>query len=263
LRIGGSQGDCICYDIPAGSCAAEIKLHPAQPGKNGHWGAYACNSPAFVLNMTRWQQIVDWCEATGIQLVFGLNGDTRDGYSSPLNWKSNNTENFVKYVAQNNAKHIAGFEVGNEKCGAIDPKVYAADMVYLRKLVDANWQSAEAKPLVIAPDCNPIAGQWVKDFLGNASMGERPAADVFTYHNYVGYGLDPQLAPKIMDPSGKFFDSGPGKSSKCWHQALEAPAQANMCLVGPETSVGDRPCVCDDKWLENNWSTTWHADLGG
>eukprot|EP01043_Picozoa_sp_COSAG02_P058890 COSAG02_NODE_7407_length_3031_cov_1.984311_2_plen_148_part_00 len=27
---------------------------------------------------------------------------------------------------------------------------------------------------------------------------------------YGRYGLDPQLAPKIMDPSGKFFDSGPG-----------------------------------------------------
>ena len=175
LRIGGSQGDCICYDIPAGSCDAEIKRHPPQPH------AYACNSPAFVLNMTRWQQIVEWCEATGIQLVFGLNGDTRSGYSSALDWQTNNTESFVKYVAQHNAKHIAGFEVGNEKCGAIDPKVYAADMIYLRKLVDANWQTGADKPLVIAPDCNPIHGQWVTDFLGNASMGERPAADVFTY----------------------------------------------------------------------------------
>ena len=27
-----------------------------------------------------------------------------------------------------------------------------------------------------------------------------------------GYGLDPQLAPKIMDKSGKFFDSGPGRA---------------------------------------------------
>ena len=123
LRIGGSQGDCVCYDIPAGSCEAEIKRHPAQPSKDGHWGAYACNSQAFVLNMTRWQQIVGWCEATGIQLVFGLNGDTREGYHSALNWKSNNTENFVKYVAQHNARHIAGFELGNEKCGKIDPKV--------------------------------------------------------------------------------------------------------------------------------------------
>eukprot|EP01043_Picozoa_sp_COSAG02_P058889 COSAG02_NODE_7407_length_3031_cov_1.984311_1_plen_446_part_00 len=180
LRIGGSQGDCICYDIPAGSCAAEIQRHPRASG------SYGCNSPAFVLNMTRWQQIVEWCEATGIQLVFGLNGDTRDGYSSPLDWKRNNTENFVKHVAQHNAKHIYGFEVGNEKCGAIDPKVYAADMIYLRKLVDENWQSGETKPLVIAPDCNPIGGQWVTDFLGNASVGSRPAADVFTYHNYVG-----------------------------------------------------------------------------
>ena len=40
---------------------------------------------------------------------------------------------------------------------------------------------------------------------------------MFTYHNYVGYGLDPQLAPKIMDPSGKFFDSGPSISSRMAH----------------------------------------------
>ena len=130
-----------------------------------------------------------------------------------MNWKQNNTENFVKYVAQHNAKHIAGFEVGNEKCGQIDPKIYAGDMIFLRKLVDENWQSGAAKPLVIAPDCNPIHGQWVTDFLGNASIGARPAADVFTYHNYVGYGLDPQLASKIMNPSGKFFDSGPGRAA--------------------------------------------------
>ena len=83
LRIGGSQGDCICYDIPAGSCEEEIQRHPAEPGKGGKWGAYACNSPAFVLNMSRWQQIVDYSEATGVQLVFGLNGATRAGYSGP------------------------------------------------------------------------------------------------------------------------------------------------------------------------------------
>ena len=37
----------------------------------------------------------------------------------------------------------------------------------------------------------------------------------------VGYGLDPKLAPKIMDPSGAFFDSGPGRAHAMidgWHQ---------------------------------------------
>ena len=37
----------------------------------------------------------------------------------------------------------------------------------------------------------------------------------------VGYGLDPKLAPKIMDPSGAFFDSGPGRAHAMidgWHK---------------------------------------------
>ena len=45
--------------------------------------------------------------------------------------------------------------------------------------------------------------------------------NVYTYHNYVGYGLDPKLAPKIMDPSGAFFDSGPGRAHAMidgWHK---------------------------------------------
>ena len=96
---------CSADDIPAGSCAKEIARHPAA-GK-----FYQANSPAFVLNMTRWQQIVDWCEATGIKLVFGLNGNTRKSGKTALDWQVNNTENFVKYVAQHNAAHIFGFEV--------------------------------------------------------------------------------------------------------------------------------------------------------
>jgi hypothetical protein len=42
LRIGGSQGDFICYDVPAGSCAAKFAKCPS----------CAANSMAFVLNGT-------------------------------------------------------------------------------------------------------------------------------------------------------------------------------------------------------------------
>ena len=44
LRIGGSQGDCICYDIPAGSCAERMSQNAT-----GFLPA-SCNSPAFILS---------------------------------------------------------------------------------------------------------------------------------------------------------------------------------------------------------------------
>ena len=44
LRIGGSQGDCICYDIPAGSCAERMAQNATG------FGPASCNSPAFILS---------------------------------------------------------------------------------------------------------------------------------------------------------------------------------------------------------------------
>lgn len=72
-----------------------------------------------------------------------------------------------------------------EKCGHIDPTVYANDIRELDKIVDAHWTVGQTKPLVIGPDCNPITGDWVNQFLRNAS----DVLNVYTYHNYVGYGL--------------------------------------------------------------------------
>ena len=66
-----------------------------------------------------------------------------------------------------------------EKCGQIDPTVYANDIRELDKIVDAHWTEGQAKPLVIGPDCNPIGGSWVSEFLRNAS----DVLNVYTYHN--------------------------------------------------------------------------------
>jgi len=57
---------------------------------------------AFVLSTDRWDEIVEFCETTGVKLVFGLNGDSRTPYrdfNASLNFNLNNTEAFVKYVA--------------------------------------------------------------------------------------------------------------------------------------------------------------------
>ena len=153
--------------------------------------------------MSRWEQIVEFAESTGIELVFGLNGATRASSTTPLDWSIKNTQNFVTYVAEHNAAAIYGFELGNEKCGQIDPTVYANDIRHLMSLVHQHWQAGEKKPRVIGPDCNPIGGSWVGEFLSNASDGERPflilpralavslirnaprlsVLNVYTYHN--------------------------------------------------------------------------------
>eukprot|EP01049_Picozoa_sp_SAG25_P009260 SAG25_NODE_900_length_4858_cov_26.433284_6_plen_510_part_00 len=141
LRIGGSQGDCICYDIPAGSCAKVMNAS----GTN----AATCNSPAFILNMSRWQQIVDFATDTGIELVFGLNGATRTNGNTPLDWEIKNTRAFVEYgascclivilpplplfgrslvfyvaVSSHNAKQIYGFELGNGEESPLHPLLF-------------------------------------------------------------------------------------------------------------------------------------------
>ena len=54
-------------------------------------------------DMSRWEQIVEFAESTGIELVFGLNGATRASSTTPLDWSIKNTQNFVTYVAEHNA----------------------------------------------------------------------------------------------------------------------------------------------------------------
>ena len=163
--------------------------------------------------MSRWEQIVAFCKATGLQLVFGLNGATRRpyyGYDAPLDWNLNNTELFVQYVANNSAAHIYAFELGNELCDKVNPATYAADIRRLRQLVVEYWPDGETKPLVAGPDCNPPSSSvWTDDFLGNITT----ELDVLTYHNYVGYGLDPKLAQEIMNTSWAFFNRGPARAA--------------------------------------------------
>ena len=71
--------------------------------------------------------------------------------------------------------------------------VYANDIRELDKIVDAHWTPGQTKPLVIGPDCNPITGQWVNQFLRNAS----DVLKVYTYHN-CKYTAAPPPPPRLL-----------------------------------------------------------------
>jgi len=175
-----------------------------------------------------------------------------------IDWDQNNTADFVRRVAQNDAKHIFAFELGNELCNHVDPTVYANDILHLRDLVDQHWPGTAAKPLVNGPDCNPISGPWVDQFISNVSGG---VLDVFTYHNYVGYGLDPLLAPKMMSSDWNFFNEGPKRAAAFIDGWKRLGAPGGMQLWAGEIAAAWHS---GEPGVTNRFiSSFWYADALG
>ena len=71
---------------------------------------------------------MDFCDETGIGLVFGLNAMNRANNSAPSNFS--NHEQFLAHIAQH-GQRVYGFEFGNE-LPKVDPHVMANDFIHLR-----------------------------------------------------------------------------------------------------------------------------------
>ncbi len=67
-------------------------------------------------------------------------------------------------------------------------KQYAKDVLVLRGLINTVWPDSTDRPKLVTNDANPDAA-YLQELL-NATQG---AVDIATYHNYVAYGLDPEL----------------------------------------------------------------------
>jgi heparanase 1 len=197
LRIGGSEGDLIVYDVDGtgASCKGDPK-HYAQ-------------DPAFCLTMVRWAALVTFAQETGMQLVFGLNAMTYRNCTllapcaKPLNLT--NIEEFLSHTAQSGLR-VYGFEMGNEKPN-IDPKTMANDVVRVARLLRKYWPDGSTihRPLLIGTDLNPDAS-YLRTFLPLVSG----ALDVLTYHNYVAEGGQIPQA-EFMTP--EYLDKGPQQSA--------------------------------------------------
>jgi hypothetical protein len=95
LRVGGSQGDLVVYDVPGAPCPPNT---------------------TFCLTQARWKEINDFAAATGNKVAFGLNAMAgRLNKTCPLcPWDSTNARAFLA------ASHAAGItpyalEFGNER----------------------------------------------------------------------------------------------------------------------------------------------------
>ena len=92
------QGDKVFYDVDGEGCD---KWSPSPPV-----------DPHFCLNMTRWHQLIDFSEKTGVKIAFGLNAMVRPNNSAPSNLS--NHEAFMAYTASHN---LVGGVVGKRGRG--------------------------------------------------------------------------------------------------------------------------------------------------
>ena len=215
LRIGGSQEDITVYAIGV-PCS--------------HFNA---NLSAFCLTESRLVELAAFANDAGLGISFGLNAMYGRNKSSDR-FDPSQVEALFSFIAGSDhvRSAVAAFQfgeharvsltvlaffappgppyphavpplpaAGNElehQAGAVP---YAADLVLVRSLLDHHFPDSASRPLLVAPDENPDPG-YITDVFDKVPHG---TADAVTWHQYTGYGLDPELQAKMMTAS--FYDS--------------------------------------------------------
>ena len=229
LRIGGSEGDCIVYEVSGSDCAA----HPMPPTTFCANNSVA-QPDAFCLQTARWEQLLAFADATGLEIAFGLNAMLgRANASAPFD--PSNTRAFLQYIHDKNASaaraHSLVFEFGNELEYKVDVDVYARDLLAVRAMIDAIWADLPRadRPRMVMNDENPDPSYWTNVL---PLVGDAVAAA--TWHSYTGYGLDPALPSKAFNAS--FLAETPAQAAPMVAAAAAFTAKGGEIWVG-ETAM--------------------------
>eukprot|EP01065_Artemidia_motanka_P048139 TRINITY_DN769_c8_g1_i1.p1 TRINITY_DN769_c8_g1~~TRINITY_DN769_c8_g1_i1.p1 ORF type:complete len:472 (+),score=125.58 TRINITY_DN769_c8_g1_i1:92-1507(+) len=177
LRIGGSEGDVVVYDVPE---------------YNSTCSSMNMTDPMFCLKMSRWEELVAFCQKTGLRMVFGLDAMAgRDGNTGQL--PLTNIEAFLRYTAQKRLP-VFGWELGNEKPD-VPAAVMAKDYHGVKAIIEKHWPDSADRPKLIGCDQN-VNVKYIDEWLPLVA----DVLDVLTYHHYDGYGLDKNLVNELMTP---------------------------------------------------------------
>jgi len=196
LRIGGSAQDSIQYDLD-GSCV------PGQ-GYPGGSPNYVCSQDSCGVHAygcftgERFRELLRFGRATGLQIVFGLNGcNGRTGPNSTMDFT--NLVQFLNYTAweipTNELSNLFGFEFANERItDHILPWRWAKDVQTLKGLLQDLFAAAgKSAPPILGPDNNRYP-----PFEKLHAYLPRGVLSKITYHQY------PNCAPNL--PSGTVLD---------------------------------------------------------
>ena len=171
IRLGGTSEDFSQY-------SAGRRL-PALPGV-----PQGCNQSAAAL-----AAISSFANATGVKVMFGLNGLLRDAAQPTGDWASDNAAALLRDDAararSQRAPPMFGYELGNEPhlwqiAGYgknISATAHAADWRQLRSLVSREYRGLSPAPQLVGPDI------WVPCLVhgepgGPPNPGDAPVCDV-------------------------------------------------------------------------------------
>ena len=178
LRIGGSGEDSVIYNI-SDECN--------EPDKWNISGNYYCSEvkPAdyYCLSTTRWTQILSFCDATNIDLVYGLNA-CYGRRNADEQMDMSNIDALLSYTVAHadtlNVSRLRGFEFGNSMDGHIDAQIYAYDFIRMNTLVQRYFANRTA-PVSMGTDNNYMDTAYVTEVLGRLPNG---TMSVLNWHQY-------------------------------------------------------------------------------
>jgi hypothetical protein len=192
LRLGGSPEDSIVYDAD-GSCAPGGGAGPF-PGyycSQVHPYVYGCLAPA------RWQAVLEFADAVGFRIAFGLNGCWgRPNASAPMDF-ANARALMEATAASPHARALAYWELSNEVVpNTISAAQWVADAREIGALSAAIFGARGLPPPpVVGPD---QGGQAIGEVV--AALGGKADIAAIVYHQYPEC-TRPAAAPFALAPA--------------------------------------------------------------
>ncbi len=162
----------------------------------------------------RWEALLEFADATGLKILFGLNGCYgRPSKDEPMN-RSNAEALFAATATSQYASSLWGFELSNEVVpGTISPAAWSADAAALKASATTIFStSGLSPPPMVGPDQSCCSAQQ-----GVIETIQPGVLTALTYHEY----------PECVDNSANGMVFSPTCLDRVRNDAVEVVAIAN------------------------------------
>ena len=219
LRIGGSLGDFVVYDIgnydTSKYCVYDDFSDPTNETHAGYELFSGC------LKMEKWDEINQFAQSVKTDISFGINAlmgrgepgpcpegtNCRQGNSSSFNdecctnwtgtWDATNARAFMQY-SKDKGYNIYAYEFGNELVGKkgieshFSVSEYAEGWKAFTTAISDIYNDS-SMPLVVVPDTTWMS-DWYGEFLDFCKQESLKQPDIVTHHLYsLGAGSNPDV----------------------------------------------------------------------
>ncbi|XP_074283336.1 heparanase-like protein 3 [Silene latifolia] len=202
LRVGGTLEDELTYETVG-------QKEPCLPfAQNTTYTLFGFSKGC--LSLSRWDQLNNFFNETGVEVMFGLNALYGKKVINSLAmgpWDSSNAKSLIKYSFNKGYNNLIGWELGNELSGAgvgatILADQYAKDVASLQNVLEEIYKGSNKNPIVAAPGGFFNAPAWFSEFINKTAK----TLPVITHHVYnLGPGEDEHLMERALDPT--FLDT--------------------------------------------------------